>query len=261
MNSALLEASALSFSYDRKRMVFQNLSLVLKKGEIYTLLGGNGAGKSTLLSCLRGFLRAESGRVFAEGKNILDLTRQDRARIIGFIPQSVVGSSLSARDYIVLGRSPWMGFFALPGKREYERADEVMESLGIPDLGEKPCDTLSGGQMRQVQIARSLVQEPKLLLMDEPANHLDFGNQIKVLKMIHALSRKGIGVLLTTHNPDQAILLGGRTGILDESGRLVSGTSEDVINEENLTRIYREKICIPFVSALSRRVCAAGAIT
>ena len=261
-DTPLLEASNLSFAYEQGqgRMVFQEAALSLHAGDIYSLLGANGAGKSTLLSCLRWYLKPAAGTIHIKGKNIAVMSSIEIARIIGFTSQSSdLSGGFTVRDYVTLGCSPRLGFFAMPGKAEYEKAEEIMEALEITGLGKKTCGALSGGELRQAQIARTLMQEPELILMDEPVNHLDLGNQLKILRMILSLSRKGIAVLFTTHNPDHAILLGARAGILD-SGRLLSGITEEIINEERLRSVYREPIYFPFVPSLSRRVCAAGAL-
>ncbi|GHV75665.1 iron ABC transporter ATP-binding protein [Spirochaetia bacterium] len=259
---ALLEVRDISFAYEKGQDVFSAVSFTLEAGEIYTILGANGSGKSTLLACLMGMLRPQQGVILLDGRDTAGMEAGEYALKVGVVTQNeTVSLDFTVRDYLVLGRAPYIGLLKVPGKAEYEAVDRVMEQMRISYLADKSILHISGGERQQAQIARVLVQSPHLILMDEPTNHLDYGNQLKVLKTIVRLAEdEGIAVILTTHTPDHAILLDARTGILDHAGHLHSGDAADIITQDNLRGIYQVDLCMTFIPDVNRRACVAPAI-
>lgn len=257
-----LMAQNLSFSYDGERVLWENVSLSVATGEIFSILGANGAGKSTLLRCLIGFLPPRSGRVWIEDDDGTVYDAQENARAfskrIGYVPQMQNTSySFTVRDYVVMGRAPYLRLFQKPGTADYALTDEVLHEMHIYDIRERAINTLSGGQQRQAAIARAIVQEPQLILMDEPTNHLDYGNQFRVVEMIRRLSERGMAVLLTTHLPDQAIYLGGQAGIVTQN-TLIVGNAHDVITEDRLRDLYHMNVQMVYVPEAGRKICIPG---
>jgi len=255
-----LSAEHLTFAYKNSPPLWQDVSLSVGRGEIFSILGANGAGKSTLLRCLIGFLQPASGRVRLEdGEKIYDASENPREFTvrIGYVPQlQITAYSFLVRDYVVMGRSPHLGLFSHPAARDYELADEIMEKMGIYEIRRHPFNTLSGGQQRQAVIARAIIQDPELIIMDEPTNHLDYGNQFRVLEMIERLAAGGISVILTTHMPDQALYLGGKAGIL-LYGKFQMGKADEILTEEILSSIYQVKIRLFHAPNISRTLCVA----
>lgn len=249
----------LAFAY-KEEPLWQNVSFTLDKGEVMTILGSNGIGKTTLLRVLIGFFKplgegivrliTDAGDEYTPYANLKEFTEQ-----IGYVPQvQNTAYSFLVRDYVVMGRAPHLGVFAKPKKEDYELADEVLEDLGIYQLRNRSFNTLSGGQQRQAVIARAIVQQPQLVIMDEPTNHLDYGNQFRVLQMVQKLSQKGIAVILTTHMPDQAFYLGGKTAILKPQG-LEVGKVQDILTEKALEEIYKLKIKLLYLPEQRRTIC------
>ena len=156
----------------------------------------------------------------------------------------------------MMGRTAHIGYFASPGKEDRKIAEEKLNYLHIGHLAEKPYTALSGGERQMVMIASAMAQEPELIILDEPTSHLDFGNQFRFIQLVEKLQALGIGVLMTTHFPDHALYLGCDTVILDKGEIIASGNARDVINDENMSRIYRidahiveidgREICVPF---------------
>jgi iron complex transport system ATP-binding protein len=257
--SPLLEVQGACFSYDKTHYVFSDIALSFQPGDIFTILGPNGAGKTTLLNCISGYLPLISGSICISGTDLKNLSSNDRALSIGYVPQlQPQALDFSVRDYIVLGRAPHIGSFQTPGEKEYEIVERVMDQLKISYLSDKSLFQISGGERQQVQIARVLVQEPQIIMLDEPTNHLDYGNQLKILEMIVHLSEEDMLVILTSHMPDHAILLGGMVGILDREGHMNIGDADVIINEENLKKIYRAELHMVYIDEIGRKACVAG---
>jgi iron complex transport system ATP-binding protein len=158
-------------------------------------------------------------------------------------------------DFVTMGRAPNISLFSHPSEEDRQAAFEAIESLGIGGLAEKPYTEISGGERQQVMIARAIAQNPKVILFDEPTSHLDYGNQQIVLKLIRRLAHEGYGIIMTTHNPDHALLLGGNTAVLDDEGHLVSGNTKDIITAENLKKLYGTDVLVVRVDEAGRDAC------
>jgi iron complex transport system ATP-binding protein len=221
------------------KKVLANVCLTIESGEVTTLLGRNGAGKSTLLGCMLGLLNPQSGAILLNGRSIAEMREREIASAVGYVPQThSLGFGYTVLDFVVMGCAPRIGFFSGPGSRELRDAQAALEELGILKLRDRPYTQLSGGERQQATIARAIVSRPQAVLLDEPTAHLDFGNQLRVLRIIKSLSQKGYAVVMTTHNPDHALLLGGRAALMLCGGQLVSGAAEDIITESMLRQIY-----------------------
>ena len=235
----ILEASDLAFSYGGGPTIFSGLNLTAGAGEIVCILGPNGTGKSTLIKCLAGLNRPTAGRVRLAGKDSSALSRAAIARVAAYVPQLHQGVfAFSVFEVVLLGRAPHLGFFGAPGRRDREAAQLAIAALGIEHLADKAYTELSGGERQLVLFARILAQEPKLLLLDEPTSHLDFGNQIQVLALISRLADQGLAVVMTSHFPDHAFLT-SRTVAVMAGGRFVAvGKPAEVVTEERLAEVY-----------------------
>jgi iron complex transport system ATP-binding protein len=254
-----IEAEGISFSFAPGRPIFSDVSFSLRPGEILTLLGPNGSGKSTLLDCLCGLNSIDKGRISINGAISSSFSRAELARCVGYVPQTHLPAfDFPVRDYVVMGRAPYLGIFKVPGKRDYDMADTALASLDISHLRDKLYSKISGGERQQAQIARMLVQAPGVVLLDEPTNHLDYGNQIKILKLVAGLSSRGIAVILTTHIPDHPILLDGAVGILDGKGGMKIGKVREIISERVLKDMYRADLRLVYIEELRRMACIIG---
>ncbi|KIR02256.1 hypothetical protein P261_01071 [Lachnospiraceae bacterium TWA4] len=180
----ILQVKDLEFSYIKGQTpVFQNVNLELNKGEILAILGPNGAGKSTLLNCLANLLSPDKGDIYLNNQKIQDMNLRDVAKIMGYVPQTHNPTyAYTVREFVVMGRAPYLGMFQKPSKEDYELTDRVINEMDITDFANKPYTNISGGQRQQASIARAIVQEPQIIMFDEPANHLDYGNQLRIIK-------------------------------------------------------------------------------
>lgn len=251
----MLEVKSLAFSYGN-RPVFENVSFSLKKGEIMCILGPNGAGKSTLIKCIAGILKPAAGSVFIQGEDTASLGVRGIARHIGYVPQqNEVVFPFTVLDFVVMGRAPHLSIFSSPGAEDIKLAKESLAMVGISYLAERPVANLSGGQSQMVLIARALVQKPALLLLDEPTSHLDFGNQVLVLETVRKLASLGMSIVMNTHMPDHAFLLGDRAAALS-GGRLVAaGKVETVITSKMMSSVYGVNVAVREIEDMKRKVC------
>jgi ABC-type cobalamin/Fe3+-siderophores transport system ATPase subunit len=233
-----LEVKNVSYRYDL-RPIIDDVSFTIQTGDILTLLGPNGTGKTTLFKVILGLLKANRGEILIDGINTKNLSRSKMAKLIGYVPQNHIPPfSFKVLDVILMGRTAHLKAFASPTQRDVNIALEAMDTLKIGYLKDKMYTEISGGERQLVLIARALTQTPKLLIMDEPTANLDFGNQIKVLKHVQYLKDHGLGIIMSTHNPDHALQYATKVALMNKTHLNHLGRPEEVITEENLAEIY-----------------------
>jgi len=231
-----VKVKELTFGYNEK-VVLDHLSFEVNKGEILTILGPNGSGKTTLLKCLNMLLKPK-GSFFIDSFDISKLNEKEIAKFISYVPQ--IHSPVfpyKVIDVVVSGRTPYLEF-STPTKQDYDYAYNILNKLDLTHLADKAYTQLSGGQLRLVLIARALVQQPKVLLLDEPTSHLDLKNRLLVLKILREITSEGITVIMSEHDPNIASIFSDKI-LLMCNGRIVScGKAKDVLNRENIAKVY-----------------------
>ena len=236
----------------------RDVSFSLAAGQVLCLLGPNGSGKTTLFRTLLRLLEPHAGSVLVDGASVATWPRRHLARVFGYVPQAQLGTfPFTAREVVLMGRTAHVGLFASPSAHDRRQADAALDALGIAHLGDRPYPEMSGGERQLALVARALAQEPAILVMDEPTASLDFGNQVRVLAHVQALARRGIAVVLSTHDPDQAFLCADLVALLHE-GRLGHlGPAADVITSETLRATYGVDVEIVTLTreGRTRRVC------
>ncbi len=254
--SAQIEVKGLSYAYSGDHEVLKNISFSLEAGEILSVIGPNGAGKSTLLNCICGVIRPTSGKVFAGGIDMSDAKVEVAAKHVGYMRQSVdIVYDYSVEDVVVMGRAAYVGTLALPSAEDRRIAHEAIREMELGLLADRPYTQLSGGEKQKVLIARLIAQRPQVIIMDEPTSALDYGNQKKTLDMIKKLSADGFVIIMTTHNPDHALQLGGKVALIGRDRSFSFGDSEDVLDGKTLSRLYGVEIKTQYVEAFGRKVC------
>ena len=252
-----VEVSNVSFYYGEKP-VLDAVNFHVEPNETLSILGPNGAGKTTLLNIMAGLLKPASGEILYNGEPYTRIGYRQLALLVGYVPQVIIPTfDYSVLEYVVTGCAPRIGTFARPGQEHYDKALAAIEQMGITHLIEKSYRQISGGECQQVATARVIAQSPSYILMDEPTSHLDYANQIHVLKIIKRLSRQGFGVILTTHNPDHVLLLGGKVAVLNRQGGLIYGSCEEMIQEQFLSELYGTQLCLTNPDSADRFVCFA----
>ena len=251
----ILEVDSLAYSYGNGP-VFDNVSFSLKKGDVMCILGPNGAGKSTLIKCIAGIFKPAKGSVRIMGEDTASLGVTDIARSIGYVPQqNELVFPFSVLDFVVMGRTPHIPLFSSPDAKDMEIAREALVMVGIAGLAERTVSSLSGGQRQIVLIARALAQQPALLLLDEPTAHLDFGNQVLVLETVQKLAANGMSILMNTHMPDHAFLVGSSAAALTENKLVAVGEVETVVSSKIMSSLYGVKVAVREIEDIKRKVC------
>jgi iron complex transport system ATP-binding protein len=248
-----LEARNLAIGHGRE-VIGTGLSLSLHTEEVICLLGPNGCGKTTLFKTLLGLLPRIGGVLELGGRDIAKLSRREIARAVAYVPQAHVPPfPFEVLEVVLMGRTARIGNFGQPSRHDRDIALDALNRLGIAELAARDYERLSGGQRQLVLIARALAQEAPLIIMDEPTASLDFGNRLVVLERIAALGRSR-GVILSTHDPDQALALSARVLAMSEGRMLASGPAADVLTPALLTQVYGVQLTVEETTS-GRRVC------
>ncbi|EYD73256.1 LPS export ABC transporter ATP-binding protein [Limimaricola hongkongensis] len=230
-----LRVTGLRKSY-RKRPVIRDVSLHLDRGEVVALLGPNGSGKTTCFYSIAGLVSPEGGQVTIDGRDATLLPMYRRARLgIGYLPQEMsVFRGLNVEDNILAVLE-----IAEPDRTSRrERLEELLSDFSIAHLRRAPALALSGGERRRVEIARCLAANPRYVLLDEPFAGVDPIAVGDIRDLVAALKTRGLGVLITDHNVRETLGIVDRAYILHDGRVLMSGTTDEVVRDENVRRVY-----------------------
>jgi lipopolysaccharide export system ATP-binding protein len=220
----------------KKRPVIRDVSMRLNRGEVVALLGPNGSGKTTCFYAVAGLVSPEGGKVLIDGFDVTSLPMYRRARLgIGYLPQEVsIFRGLSVEDNILAVLEITLD----DRHKRRERLEELLSEFSITHLRRAPALALSGGERRRVEIARCLAADPKYLLLDEPFAGVDPIAVGEIRHLVSDLKRRGIGVLITDHNVRETLEIVDRAYILHDGTVLMSGTTDEVVRDENVRRVY-----------------------
>jgi len=220
----------------RKRMVIRDVSLTLNRGEVVALLGPNGSGKTTTFYAIAGLIGSDGGQVLLDGQDISRLPMYRRARLgIGYLPQEMsVFRGLNVEDNILA----ILDISEPDIHKRREKLENLLTEFAIEHLRQTPALALSGGERRRVEIARSLAADPRFLLLDEPFAGVDPISVGDIRQLVAELKKRSIGVLITDHNVRETLHLVDRAYILHDGQVLMSGTAQEVIEDENVKRVY-----------------------
>ncbi|WP_305967894.1 MULTISPECIES: LPS export ABC transporter ATP-binding protein [unclassified Mameliella] len=220
----------------RKRVVIRDVSLRVDRGEVAALLGPNGSGKTTSFYAIAGLVNPEGGQVLIDGRDATYLPMYRRARLgIGYLPQEMsIFRGMSVEDNI----GAVLDIAERNAHRRRERLEELLGEFSIEHLRRAPALALSGGERRRVEIARCLAANPKYLLLDEPFAGVDPISVGDIRHLVADLKTRGIGVLITDHNVRETLEIVDRAYILHDGKVLMSGTPQEVVQNENVRRVY-----------------------
>lgn len=249
-----LVANGLSCGYGDSRII-DKVSFSLEQGRVLAVLGPNGVGKTTFFKTVLGFLPAIEGAVEVDGVPVPSLSRAELAHLIAYVPQTQeIPFAYTIEDVVLMGRASYLKLLQQPRPADYEVVAETLSLMGIERLAKKSCSEVSGGELQLAFIARALAQEPRYLVMDEPTASLDFGNQMHVLERILELTERGIGVLLTTHDPTQAFTLKSDVLLIQRGLSHRCGNYRDILTEDELSKTYGVNVLVRSIPYGSKSV-------
>jgi iron complex transport system ATP-binding protein len=235
----MIKVDRASFYYHKDRELFKDLSFELPERETLAILGANGAGKTSLLRCLMRFLKFKKGSAFIGGVDFTSIREDEFWRRVSYVPQAkacVFGHT--SLNMVIMGRSPYIGMGRQPKQADRDAALATMHSLGLGKIVSQPVSSLSGGELQMVLIARALVKNPEILIMDEPESNLDLRNQLRVLELIEKLrADRKITIIVNTHFPSHALRIADHTLFLGGEG-CIYGRTGDVVDEVNIRNFY-----------------------
>ncbi len=211
----------------------------VRPGEWLCLIGPNGAGKSSLLRAVAGVVR-HRGEIRVDGTSLAFRSAKRRAQLVAYVPQSpVLPDDMTVREYVVLGRNPFIGHFGQETRHDWDIVDGVLVRLDLAEFADRPLATLSGGERQRVVIARAIAQEAPILLLDEPTSALDIGHQQQALELVDRLRREhGLTVVSAMHDLTLAGLYSDRLCLLHQGFRVATGTAAEVLRPETLAEFY-----------------------
>lgn len=251
-----IDVNNISFTFQKGRHVLNHVSFSLKCGDIMTILGPNGSGKTTLLNCLLNNYTTYSGTINLFNRDIKSYSPKEYAANMAYVPQlAQLSFDYSVEEFVLMGVNPHKSFFEQPGPEDYQLVRQSLEALEIAHLGKRQMGEVSGGERQLAYIARALTQQPKIIVMDEPTSALDYSNQYKVIKILKKLNREGYTVILTSHNPEYAFMLGGYVGMLYRNNAFCYGPVHDLMTDESLTALYETKIKVKYLPDCASYVC------
>lgn len=240
-----LEVCNANFHYKIKKkespnLYAKNISFTLEPGEILSILGPNGAGKTTMLKCITGLLDWTEGETLIDDTSKSSFKKKDLWKRIGYVPQAQkMTFGYTILEMVIMGRAPYISTLQQPTQTDSEAALAALDAVGIRHLAQSTCDGVSGGELQLALIARTLVSEPELLILDEPESHLDIQKQIVILQTIRKLAKeKGISCIINTHYPNHAFYLADKVLLTGKDRGLVFGPVGEVMTESRMKHFF-----------------------
>lgn len=232
-----ISISGMKFGYS-STPVLEDICVDISGPQFVSILGPNGVGKSTLIHCINKILEPTGGTVLLDGKNVEEYTLKDMAKVVGYVPYSSSDTfPLTVVDTVLLGRNPHAHWKTTD--EDLQIVYDTLEKLGIEDLAMRYFNELSAGQHQKVMLARGLVQQPSVLLLDEPTSNLDVKHQLGISRMLKRLSHEdGILVIMISHDLNIAAKYADKIIIMHEGRIFGVGTPEEVITSDIIRTVY-----------------------
>lgn len=233
-----LKISGLSFAYDKQK-VLNGVSLNIAESSVNVLLGMNGSGKTTLIKLITGILSVKKNTICIDGTDVTTLSNSELSEKLSYVPQNISDDNdFSVRDYLTFGRMNKIKFYSAPKHEDYERALAVANELCIDKLLDKKMNELSGGQRQLVVIARAVVQDADIILMDEPTSSIDYHYLDRFIRYLDVLKQRGKTVIFSCHNPSIPLILNANVFALEQGKLKCTGKARELLTYDTLRAIY-----------------------
>jgi iron complex transport system ATP-binding protein len=247
-----LRAENITFSYDPAAPVLRDVTLEVLPGQVTALFGPNGCGKSTLLRCMNGSLHPQSGRVILGDRAVSNMTPREVARAIAVVPQDTPAEvPFTAGEMVMLGRYARWDAWGQESPEDHRVVRSCLERMNATHLADRPFSRLSGGERQRVVIARALAQETPVLLLDEPALHLDIAHQLELYRLVRALASEGLAILMVCHDILLAPMFVDTVVLMARGQLLGAGSVDDVLTPDGLRAAFGVRVDISWADARS----------
>jgi iron complex transport system ATP-binding protein len=234
-----IEVKELNWQIGNAR-ILKDIGLQLDKNSFVGIIGPNGSGKTTLLRNISSWYKPDAGTVLIHGRDVLSYTSRALAHEMAFVTQNArIEFEFTAMDIVLMGRSPYISRFGSETQEDIEKSRKIMELTKTWELKDRSVTTLSAGEMQRVMIARALVQDTPILLMDEPISNLDINHQIQIMDLIKGYQReKGVTVVMVLHDLNIAAQYCEKLILLNRGEIFCSGEPESVLTRDNIRAVY-----------------------
>lgn len=232
----MLEIKGLSFGYDNQSKVLNGIDLKLDDGKVGILLGRNGAGKTTLFKILTGVLKPQGGSILFDGKDLLAMSRRQRAGIVAYVPQQIEFGALTVYQSVLTGRVSY--YTVKPSRSDLDVVERILAEMELEEISCRNVQELSGGERQKVAIARALAQEPRVLVFDEPTGNLDIANELLIISEAKKIAHsKGIIVFSSIHDLNQAMYFGDEFFFMKD-GKIKYSGGPETFDEKTIKEVY-----------------------
>jgi iron complex transport system ATP-binding protein len=242
-----LSASDLCIGYPqskKRKSVLEGINFEIKQGELVCLIGANGTGKSTLIKTLSGLIPYVSGEILVRGKPLRDYSSSELSKKISLVlTEKIQDDHLTAGEILVMGRYPHTSWFGTLTQKDRNIIHDIAEKISVTQFMEREFSTLSDGEKQRVMIARALIQEASVILLDEPASFLDLSSRIEIMELLRVIAvEEHKSILVSSHDIELAIQYADRLIIITEQGKIFDGFTEDMIAAGVFENIFQEKL-------------------
>ena len=240
---SLIKLSNIDFSYNSSQssnFSLENINIEIEKGDFLSILGPNGSGKSTLIKILSGYLKPKSGKVLLDNKILTHYSPKELAKKIAYVPQLPASIyPFSVYEIVAMGRYPYLGISGFERERDKEKILEIAKLLELEHILDKGISEISGGEIQRTFIARAMVQEPQILLLDEPNAHLDIKHQLSIFNLLKKLNEEnGITIITVMHDLNLSKYYSSRILMLKEGKVFLIGVPSIAITKENILSVF-----------------------
>ena len=240
----IIELKKLYFYYNNKKII-NNINLKIAPGKFYSIIGPNGSGKTTLLKLIDKQLPIKKETIFIEKKDIYLLNEKEIAKKISMVPQNInILFNFKVKDIVLMGRIPYLNFFSNETERDFNIVKKAMIKTKILHLKDKNINSISGGEMQRVILARALAQESKIMLLDEAISNLDIYHQLDIIEMLKKMVKNGITVICVMHNLNLASKYSDKIILLKNGSIIKIGNPKNTITKDLIEKLYNIKVNI-----------------